>query len=52
MGRIYVARIPEKLEGLSPQDILTFYPYMKVDIQVHEKECPALKKGEGPIADG
>jgi hypothetical protein len=48
MGRIYVARIPEKLEGLSPQDILPLYPFMKLDITVHEKQCPALKKEDGP----
>jgi len=48
MGRIYVARLPETLDGLGPQDILTLYPYMKLDIQVHEKECPVLKKEDGP----
>jgi len=50
MGRIYVARIPEKLEGPSPKDILPLYPFMKLDITVHEKECPALKKDDGPLA--
>jgi hypothetical protein len=48
MGMLYEARIPEKSEGLTPQDILAFCPYMKLDIQVHEKECPALKKEDGP----
>ena len=48
MGKMSVARLPEKLEGLGPQDVMTFYPYMKPDIQVHEKECPALKKEDGP----
>jgi NMD protein affecting ribosome stability and mRNA decay len=47
MGRIYATRIPERLEGLSPQDILTFYPSMKLDIQIHEKECRAQKKDDG-----
>ena len=49
MGRIYVARIPEKLEELSPQVILTLYPFMKVDIKVHEKDRPALKKDDGRL---
>jgi hypothetical protein len=49
MGRIYATRIPERLEGLSPQNILTLYPLMKLDIQVHEKECPAQKKEDGPV---
>jgi hypothetical protein len=48
MGRIYATRIPEKLEGLSAQDVLAFCPSMKLDIQVHEKECPAQKKEAGP----
>ncbi len=49
MGMIYVARMPKQLEGLSAEDVLNSYPFMKVDIQVHEKECPAQKK-EGPLA--
>jgi hypothetical protein len=48
MGTIYEARMPKQLEGLSAEDVLTFYPFMKMDIQVHEKACPAQKK-EGPL---
>jgi hypothetical protein len=47
MGRIHVAKVSEKTEGLSPREVLNFYPFMKVDIQIHEKECPAQKKGDG-----
>jgi hypothetical protein len=47
IGKIHVAKVPEKTEGLSPREVLNFYPFMKVDIQIHEKECPAQKKGDG-----
>jgi hypothetical protein len=50
LGKIHVARIPKQHEGLNAQDVLNFYPFIKVDIQVHEKECPAQKKEEGPPA--
>jgi hypothetical protein len=50
MGRIYVARVPKKSAGMSSRDVLNFFPFMKPDIQVHEKECPALKKESGPAA--
>lgn len=46
MGMIYVARMPKQLEGLSAEDVLNFYPFMKVDIQIHEKECP-----DGPATE-
>ena len=51
MGNIYMTRIPKKPEGLSPEDVLSFYPFMKVDIEVHEKECPAQKKEGRPPGD-
>jgi hypothetical protein len=50
MGMIYEHTIPEKLEGLSPRYVLNFYPFMKLDIDTHEKECPALKKEDEPLA--
>ena len=50
IGRIYVHTIPEKREGLSPEDVLSFYPFMKLDINTHEKECPTLKKEDGQTA--
>jgi hypothetical protein len=52
MGRIYVTRIPEKLEGLGPRDVLNLYPFMKVDVQVHEKECPAQRKEGSQLPKG
>jgi hypothetical protein len=53
MGRIYVHTIREKREGLSPEDVASYYPFMKLDIRTHEKDCPALKKEDGPatVAD-
>jgi len=50
MGKIHVDRIPKQLEGLSARDVLKFYPFIRVDIGVHEKVCPALKKEGGPPA--
>ncbi len=46
MGMLYVARMPKQLEGLTSTEVLNFYPFMKVDIEVHEKQCPGQKKEE------
>lgn len=44
MGSIYEASMPGNLDGLSARDVLVSFPYMKLDIDTHETQCPGRKK--------
>jgi hypothetical protein len=48
MGMIYFANVPKKYDGLSPEEVVSFWYFMKIDVNTHEKGCPALKKEYEP----
>jgi len=48
MGKVYFANVPKKYDGLTPEEVVSFWSFMKVDVNTHEKECPAQKKEDKP----